>query len=181
MSTTQVNGDVPHSAFFEHLLGYPVINDGVSTFKSNPYGQKSLELSDSAYQRLAKPVLPYFRRPFTYISPYMQKADEMGDKTLSNIDARFPVVKKPTNELYADARNLVFFPVQVGQAGRDYVLDTFQAERKKIGDENIITYGKAALTTALILTTETVNTLGNIFSAKKQEAKTAASERTNGN
>ncbi|KAH8889412.1 hypothetical protein GQ53DRAFT_216025 [Thozetella sp. PMI_491] len=180
MAAQQVNGDVAHSAFLDHLLGYPLINDGVSTFKSNPYGQKSLQLGDSAYQTFAKPVLPYFSKPYTYLSPYVKKADDLGDKTLANFDARFPVVKKPTGELYADAKGLVLYPLHVGQAGRDHVLSTFSAERKKIGDETLITYGKAAVTTALILTTETIQTVSTYLSAKKEEAKTVVDEKANG-
>ncbi len=159
-----------------------MIKDGVSTFKSNPYGQKSLQLGDSAFQTFAKPVLPLFSKPMAYISPLVKKADNLGDKTLSNIDARFPVVKKPTEELYADAKGLVLYPLQVSQAGRDHVLNTFSSERKKIGDETMVTYGKAAVSTAYIITTETITTVSTYLTARKEEAKSAVEEKTtNGN
>jgi len=179
MPSPQVNGDVPHSAFLEHLLGYPVIHDGVSTFKSNPYGKKSLELGDSAYQTFAKPVLPYLSKPYGYVSPYVQRADHLGDQTLSSLDGRFPAVKKPTGELYADAKGLVLYPLRVGQSGRDHVLDVYQAEVKKVGGETIITYGKAAVTTALVLTSETLTTVSSFLGAKKAEAKAAAEDKSN--
>lgn len=180
MSGPQVNGDVPHSAFLEHLLGYPVIHDGVSTFKSNPYGQKSLELSDSAYKTFAEPVIPYFSKPYQYVSPYLKKADDLGDKTLSKVDQRFPVVKKPTGELYEDARNLVLFPYRTGLAGKDHVLTTYNSEVKKVGGENhLIVYSKALLSTTLIVTTEVISTIGTYLGSKKKEAKSAIDEKVN--
>ncbi len=64
-------------------------------------------------------------------------------------------------------------PIHVGVAGRDHVFSTFSTERKKIGDETLITYSKAAITTALILTTETITTVSNYIAAKKEDAKAA--------
>merc|ERR1712093_874997 len=43
----QVNGEAPSSAFLSHLISYPVISDSISTFKSNPYGAKSLSITTS--------------------------------------------------------------------------------------------------------------------------------------
>lgn len=151
----------------------------MSTFKANSLGKKSIELSDSAFQTLAKPVLPYLTKPYGYVSPYVKKADELGDKTLSAVDSRFPVVLKPTGEIYADAKGIVLFPLHVGIVGRDHVLATFNSERKKIGDETLVTYGKAAVTTALILTTESITTVSNYISSKKEEIKTAADDKAN--
>ena len=138
----------------------------MTKFKSTPYSQKSLELGDSAYQTLAKPVLPYFLKPYLLVSPYVKKADELGDKTLSAVDSRFPAVLKPTGELYSEAKGFVLYPLQVGAAGRDHIFSAFTAERKKIGDATVVTYGKAALITALILTKETVTIVSNYIGAQ---------------
>lgn len=180
--TPQVNGDVPHSAFLNHLLGYPLISDGVSTFKSNPYGQKSIELGDSAYKTInsyAKPVYSYIAKPYQYVEPYVKKADDLGDKTLSKVDEKFPVVKKPTGELYADAKSLVFLPIRTAQSGKDHVLSTYNAECKKVGGESIVTYTKALVSTALIITYETLNQVSTFLSAKKEETKIAIEEKAN--
>lgn len=158
-----------------------MVNDGVSTFKANPYGQKSLQLSDSAYQTFAKPIMPYLSKPITVILPLVKKADDLGDKTLTTIDNRFPIILKPTNELYAEAKEIVLYPVKVGQAGRDHVFTTFAAERKKIGDETIVTYGKAAITTAFILTNETITVVTKYLNTKKEQGKAVINEKTNGN
>lgn len=179
MSAPQVNGDVHQSAFIHHLLDYPVIHDGISTFKSNPYGKKSIELGDSAYKTFAEPVLPYFQKPYQYLSPYVKKADDLGDKTLAKVDERFPIVKKPTQELYNDAKTIVLFPVRVGQTGKEHVVQTYEVEYKKVGGDGLLTYGKALLTTALILTTEAYSTASSVFNSKKDDIKTAVDERTN--
>jgi hypothetical protein len=170
---------VPHSAFIDHLLNYPVINDGIKTFKSNPYGQKSLELSDSAYKTFAQPVIPYFSKPLQYVSPYVKKADELGDKTLSVVDERFPVVKKPAGEIYNDARNLVLLPLRTGLAGKDHVLETYNGEVKKVGGDNLVTYSKALLTTTLIVTTEVIHSIGGFLGAKKEQTKSVVDEKLN--
>jgi hypothetical protein len=179
MSPAQVNGDVPHSAFIDHILGYPVINDGISTFKSNPYGQKSIQLGDTAFKTFAQPIMPYFAKPYQYVSPYVKKADDLGDKTLSKVDEKFPIVKKPTEELYSDARSIIMFPLRIGQSGKEYVMNTYNSECKKVGGDNLMTYGKAAFTTALIITTDTLTTLSSFLGSKKEEAKQTMDEKAN--
>ncbi|KAK1772317.1 hypothetical protein QBC33DRAFT_5306 [Phialemonium atrogriseum] len=176
MTSPQVNGDVPHStgdssssAFLQHLLGYPVINDGITTFKSNPYGQRSIALSDSAYKTFAAPVLPYFAKPYQFVSPYIKKADDLGEKTLSKVDKRFPAVRKPTDELYQDARDLALLPYRVGLAGRDHVLSTYSSAKSKAGGDNLVSYGKALINTAVIVTTEAFATVGSVISPKNSE------------
>jgi hypothetical protein len=156
-----------------------VIHDGVKTFKSNPYGQRSLELSDSAYKTFAQPVMPYFSKPYQYVSPYIKRADSLGDKTLSKVEERFPVVKKPAGEIYRDARDLVLLPYRTGLAGKDHVLETYSGECKKVGGDNLVTYGKALLTTTLIVSTEVIQTLGGLWAAKKEQTKSAMDEKVN--
>lgn len=165
----------------QHILAYPVVNDGVSTFKSNPYGQKSLELGDSAYRTFAAPVLPYLSRPYQYVAPYVKKADDLGDKTLSKVDEKFPVVKKPTNEIINDAKSIVLFPLRVGQSGKEHVLNTYDSEFKKNGGDGYINYGKAALTTVLIITTETLTTVTSFLGNQKDKARQTMDEKTSHN
>lgn len=197
----QVNGEVPTSVFLDvsrniqalpldwtgrlltrhmqHLLKYPVINDSVKTFKENSYGQKSIQLGDSAYKTFAQPVLPYFSKPYQYVSPYVKKADSFGDTTLSKVDARFPIVKKPTGELYADAKSVVFFPYRKGMESKDHFVTTYSDEYKKVGGDGIVTYGKALISTTIIITSETVSWVGEFLTAKKAEAKDAVEKVNN--
>lgn len=178
----QVNGDIPsrqNSAFIQHLLNYPVINDGVNTFKTNEYGQRSIKLGDSAYKTFAAPVIPWFAKPIEYVSPYVQKADELGDKTLDRIDERFPVVKKPTGELYSETRDLILFPYNKGLEGKDHVLQVYSSEYKKNEQAGLVAHGRAVVTTVLVVSNETLSWLSSFLSAKKAQATHAINEKVN--
>jgi hypothetical protein len=188
MASPQVNGDhVPNathsSAFVQHLLDYPLVNDGVQTFKTNQYGQRSIELSDSAYKTLSGSVLPWLAKPYGYVSPYVAQADTFGDRTLGRLDARFPVVKKPTNELYSDTRGLILLPYHKGLEGRDHLFQIYATEIKKGGDEQqtpgLVAYGRAAITTALVVSNETLGWISSFLTAKKEQTATVVNEKVN--
>ncbi|KAI0532235.1 hypothetical protein GGR58DRAFT_190720 [Xylaria digitata] len=171
---SQVNGEIPpSSATLSHLSGYPVIHDGIAYFKKNPYGQKSIELSDSAYQTFAKSILPYLNKPYQYVSPYVQKADALGDDTLSRLDERLPVLKKPTDELVSEGKAIVFFPVRKGLETKGYVTDVYNSEYKKVGGDGLVTSGKALISTGLFVTSEALSWVGDILRAGKVQAKEA--------
>ncbi|CAM1503959.1 Fc.00g015500.m01.CDS01 [Cosmosporella sp. VM-42] len=177
----QVNGDTSSSssAFLQHLLNYPVIGDSVHTFKSNEYGQRSIQLGDSAYKTFAAPVIPWFSKPIEYVSPYVQKADQLADKGLERIDERFPVVKKPTGELYNDTKGLILFPLNKGLEGKDHVFKVYSSEYKKNEQAGLVAYGKAAVVTALVVSNETLSWLSSYFTAKKAEASDKINEKVN--
>ncbi|KAJ4127433.1 hypothetical protein NW754_007762 [Fusarium falciforme] len=125
MSSCQVNGDAraAHcSAFLQHLLDYPVISDGIRAFKSGDYGWKSIQLSDAAYKTFAALVIPWFQKPCQFVSPYVQNVDSLGDKSLHYVDKRFPLVKKPTEELYNDTKGLILLPYHKGLEGKEHVI-----------------------------------------------------------
>lgn len=200
MSEAQVNGEAPSSAFLQvrllpspcpllpknppsshrpptltntlnqHLTSYPVISDSITTFKTNPYGAKSLSLTSASLAHL-QPLLPYLARPYSLVSPYVQKADSLGDSTLSSLDARFPVVKKPTSDLYNSGREIVFFPLKKGSEGRDYVLGVFSAEKKNFEQDGVVGYGRALVGTGVVLSGEAYRLLSEylIPGTKKAE------------
>jgi hypothetical protein len=177
--SNQVNGEVhPSSATLQHITNYPVVNDALTSFKNNPYGKKSLELGDSAYQMIAKPVLPLFSRPYQYVSPYVKKADHLGAGALSKIDERLPMLKQPTVELYANGKQLVFYPVAKGKETTDHVFDVYSSEYKKVGGEGLVTYGKALISTGLVITSETLEWIGDMIRASKAKAKEAGDQAT---
>lgn len=179
----QVNGDIPssarNSAFIQHLLDYPLIHDSVSTFRQNPYGQRSLELSDSAFKTFAQPVLPYFSRPYELVRPYLAKADTLGDQALDKVDETAPFVKKPTGELYAGAKGIFFLPYHTGLETKDHVLQVYSGEIKKFGGEGLLTYGKAIVSTALISSSEFLTWAGNVLHNKKEDAKESLNDKAN--
>jgi len=170
----QVNGDVPSSAFLQHLLDYPVIHDGVATFKKNQYGQMSLKIGDSAYNTFAKPVIPFLSRPYQYVSPYAKRVDDIGNNTLAVLDERFPIVKKPTGEIFADAKTVALLPYRKGIESKEHVFTTYEEEFKKVGGGSIAAYGKAAISTTLIIGSEALSWLSNYVTSKKVEAKEEA-------
>jgi hypothetical protein len=171
----QINTNKP----WQHLFSYPVIHDGISTFKANPYGAKSLDLTNAGYEKLGKPLLPYFAKPYEYVSPYVKKADSIGDSTLSTLDSKFPVVKKPIGELYDEGKAIVFFPLKKTNEGKDYVLGVWGGEKKKVGGEGLVTYGKAALATSLIVSADAYNYVVSFLSKKSTETKEVANEKLN--
>ncbi|ROT43378.1 hypothetical protein SODALDRAFT_319852 [Sodiomyces alkalinus F11] len=179
----QVNGDFsgssPSSVFLQHLLDYPVVYDGVSTFKQNPYGQKSLQLSDSAYKTFAQPLAPFLNKPFQFVRPYLQKADSLGDQALSKVEETAPFVKKPTRQLVADARALVGFPYRTGLEAKDHVLNTYSAECKKAGGDGIVAHSKALVSTALISSSELLGWASTIMHRRGTEAKETVKEKAN--
>jgi hypothetical protein len=150
---------------------YPVINDGVTSFRQNQYGQKSIQLGGSAYKTFAQPMMTYMSKPYQYVSPYIKKADDLGDQTLSRVDEKFPAVKKPTEELYSDAKSIVLFPYHKGMEGKDHVLKTYNKECKKVGGEGIVAYGKALISTVFVVGSESITWVGDFLSAKQAEVK----------
>ncbi|KAI1481388.1 hypothetical protein K445DRAFT_97629 [Daldinia sp. EC12] len=173
----QVNGEVhPSSATLSHIRGYPVVNDSIAYIKGNPYGQKSIELGDHAYKAFAKPVVPYLAKPYQYVSPYIKRADQIGEGALSKIDERLPILKKPTGELWTDGKNLFFFPLRKGFETKDHVFDIYSSEYKKVGGDGLVTSSKALVSTGLVVTTEALNWIGDLLRAGKVQAKETGNE-----
>ena len=126
------NGEKASSKFISHLSSYPVVSDSVETFKSHPYGKKSLDLADSAYQRFVKPVEPHLETPYSYAKPYVGKADELGDSGLGYIDSKFPIVKEDTNTIVDKGKSIVLWPFKVAFDGKDYVVNTWSGMHASI-------------------------------------------------
>ncbi|KAI9846658.1 MAG: hypothetical protein M1837_003713 [Sclerophora amabilis] len=179
MSPAIVNGETPNSLFLSHLTSYPVASDLISSIKSNPYGKKSLSIADQSYDRLAKPVLPYLSGPYGYVSPYVHKADSLADHGLSNLDSRFPVVKKPTDEVKGSIMNIVYLPIGKANEGTTYVLDVYGSEYKKAGGQSYVTTGKAFISTGLVVTSRSLGWLSQYLSQKKEQAKEVSNEKLN--
>lgn len=58
------------------------------------------------------------------------------------------------------------------------MLGTYKGEVKKVGGEGIVTYGKAAVASALIIGGDTYNYVMSFLTAKKAEAKEVMKEKT---
>lgn len=102
------------------------------------------------------------------MSPYLAKADSLGDATLSSLDARFPLVKKPTGELYAEGRAFVTLPLRKTVEGKEYVQGVFWAEKKQYEQEGVVGYGRAVVGTGVVVGGEAYKWVsGYLVPAKK--------------
>ncbi|KAL5613005.1 hypothetical protein FOVSG1_002068 [Fusarium oxysporum f. sp. vasinfectum] len=134
----------------QHLLNYPVINDGIHAFKSNEYGRRSIKLGDAAC-----------------------------GNALDRINKRFPVVKKPTEELYRDTRALILLPYHKGLEGKDHVFQVYSSEAKKNEQAGLVAHGKAAATTVLVVSNETLFWISCFLHQKKAGTINTVNEKIN--
>ncbi len=64
-----------------------------------------------------------------------------------------------------------------GTEGKEYVVGVFGSEKKKVGGEGIVTYGKAAIATSLVVSSDALSWLSAFLSKKKAEAKEVTNEK----
>ena len=162
---------------FQHLTSYPVVSDAISTFKSNPYGKKSLDLSNTGYEKLVAPFVPYAKRPYGYVAPYVAKADSLGSDALSRVDHTFPIVKEDTEKIKGTVLDYAYFPFRLVGDSKNYVLDTYSSEYKKCGGDGYVAGSKAMITTGLVVTSDTLAWLSTFLGQKKEEGSDYAAKK----
>lgn len=173
------NGDAASSKFLSHLNSYPVVSDGVETFKSNPYGKKSIDLADSAYQRFGKPVEPYLETPYSYAKPYVAKADELASSGLGKVETHFPIVKQDTTTIVDKGKSIVWYPFKLADDGKTYLVQTWQDEYKKTASHKSRGDGLPTLILALIsfqlkLASDFFQLIADFLGPKYEEGKSKA-------
>ncbi|KAI9891990.1 MAG: hypothetical protein M1814_002185 [Vezdaea aestivalis] len=173
----QTNGEQPHSLFFAHLLQFPLIDDSVTGFKQNAYGQRSISLADQGYATFAQPLLQYLQRPISIVTPYVKQVDSVADQGLSKIEDRFPAVKTPTDEVKGSISGYVAYPFQLAGGYRDHVFKTWSEENKK-NSGSVLTPFKAFLTTGIILTADGFSLIATQLGKGKEEAEKKVKEKT---
>lgn len=162
----------------QHLNSYPVINDSIKTLKNNRYGAKGIDLTHAGYAKLVEPTLPYLKGPYSYLAPYVSKADELGDKSLSKIEEKVPIVKSETQEIRQTAFDFALWPLETAGNTKDYVLKTYGQEYKKCGGDGVIAGGKAAITSSLVISADFLSWVSSLLKAKKDEARETVKEKT---
>jgi len=176
MNSVKVNGEKPQSKVLSHLQSYPVVHDSLEFYRTNPYGAKSLSLFNTTYQRFIAPLHPYLQTPYSYISPYITRADELGDSGLSRVESRFPIVKEDTGKLKETVSNYALAPVALIGQGKQYVLGTWEDEYKKTGgQEGVVRSVKALISTELKIGSDSYKYVSEYLGQKKQ----AAAKKTN--
>lgn len=163
-----VNGDVKPYKFINRVTSYPVVNEAITYAKTSPYGQKSLQVADKGYSTFFSPFLPYLSKPYGYVAPYVAKADSLGYDGLVAVETRFPIVTKDSTTIKGTVKSYVLVPVNVASSQKDYLLQTFSEELQKVGSKGYIASGKAAVTTGLIVTSDTLAWLSSVIGKRKE-------------
>lgn len=161
----------------QHLTSYPLVSDSISAYKSNPYGQKSISLTEDIYQRVVAPFLPYLQGPYSWVAPYLAKADEYGDSALSKADERFPIVKEDTEKVKSTVLQVVHYPIRLVQDGRDYVVNSYQDESGKVGGEGVVKLVKSVVSTELRILSDGLHAVAEFVGPKKQQAEDLVKEK----
>lgn len=87
------------------------------------------------------------------------------------------MVKKPTGELYDEGKSIVFFPLRKGAEGKEYVTGVFGAEKKKAGQEGIVGYGWALVSTGLVVGGEAYRWVSERVVKREGQVKEVVSEK----
>ncbi|KAF2195718.1 CAP20-like protein [Zopfia rhizophila CBS 207.26] len=179
-NTPLTNGERPHSKVLSHLQSYPVVHDSLEFYKTNPYGAKSLSVAHHLYTRFIAPLHPYLQTPYSYLSPYLSRADELGDTGLSKVDNKFPIVKEDTSKLKETVQSYAFLPWRLAGQGKEYVLGTYNDEYSKTrGDAGLVKTAKAALSTELKIGHDGYTLIVEHWNKGKQEASKKVHEVKN--
>lgn len=184
MTEVMTNGEKPSSQFIGHLTSYPVVSDSIGFYKENPYGAKSLSLAHDVYQRFFTPFQPYLEGPYSYVAPYVTKADSLGDAGLKKIDSTFPIVKEETATLKGKVTDVAMFPIVLGSQGKDYVFSTYSEQRKGADQEKgliskAVAEAKALLFTEYKIGSDAFHILTSFLTQKKEEGKKFAEQKMN--
>ena len=135
-------------------------------------------MTNAGYAKFVAPTLPYFKGPYSYVAPYFSKADELGDKSLSMIEEKVPIVKSETKEIKQTAFDFAHWPFERFGSGKDYVFKTYDEEYKKCGGDGVIAGSKAAITSSLVISAEVLSWVSSLLNAKKDEAREIIKEKS---
>ena len=155
-----------------------MVHDSIDTVKNNSYGAKGIDLTNAGYAKFVAPTLPYFKGPYSYVAPYVSKADELGDKSLCIIEEKVPIVKSETKEIKQTAFNVAHWPFEIFGSSKDYVFKTYGEEYKKCGGDGVIAGSKAAITSSLVISADMLSWVSSLLKAKKEEARDTIKEKT---
>lgn len=93
--------------FVSRVTSIPLVHDGVSTvsnFASKTYlGRFAINTANSTLSTVGKYTSqqPAYVQSYyeSYVQPHLEKADQLGCKSLDLLETRFPIVKEPTSKL----------------------------------------------------------------------------------
>lgn len=161
---------------YQHVTKYPVVSDSISAFESNPYGQKSIDITNFAYGRFVKPFFPYLEKPASYAKPYVAKVDEIGDAILTKFDERVPIVKSETSDIKQTAIDYVHWPIKVVNDQKDYLINTYSDEYKNCGGDGVVAGGKALVSGSFVVASDWLAYIASLLQKAKEEAKSKGAD-----
>lgn len=175
-SQPTTNGDASSSKFIHHLTTYPVVSDGIHQFESNPYGAKAIALTKDTYNKFGAPLTPYLRTPYSYASPYVDRADSLADSGLGSIETHFPLVKKDTQTVLDTGKAYALFPLRLADSGFNYVLRTWDDEYTKTVKRNgrgpgLLSSVLAIVSTELKISSDAMAVVADWLKPKQEQAK----------
>ena len=143
---SEAGTQIPFTKVINHLKSFPVVSDSLSAVQSHPLGQRSISFTSTAYDKFLKPFSPYFVRVNEFASPYVTKADDIADQGLVKVEAKFPILKEPTENVKSKvteqlqspkkiAGNLYDSGLTIANEKKDHVLDVYNRELAKDGTQ----------------------------------------------
>jgi hypothetical protein len=150
----------PANNGLQHLTSFPVVSDGISTYKSNTYGAKSISYAsrtlDLLTAKIYKPLSPYLATPFSYVAPYVSKADSLGSTGLTKLESRFPIVKEDTATVQKTVTSYAGYPLELADQGKGVLLKIYE-DRLKLHEGKYLRVPLAAFETQIIATHRVLN------------------------
>lgn len=168
---------IPFTKVINHLKTFPVVSDSLSAVQQHPLGQRSISITSTAYDKFLRPFHPYFVKVNEYASPYVSKADEFADQGLGKVEATFPILKEPTENVKSKvteqlqspkkiAGNLYGTGLSLANEKKDYVVQVYHNKLPKDGSHGYIPAAKAGITTSFVVAAEGIQWVVDTLSKK---------------
>lgn len=125
-------------------------------------------------------MLPYLQGPYSYVAPYVEKADSLADDGLAKVDTKFPIVKEDTSKIKGTVIDYAFLPLRLAGQGKEYVLGTFNDQYSKTdGQDGLVKLAKATISTELKFGHDAYNLLMAYWTKGKETVQKKGSEAKN--
>lgn len=85
-----------HSLFLGHIYSYPTVNAALDYASHFPMVQKITSTATPYYNTIKERSKPLTDPVLKRATPVLAKADALGDKILTRVDSKFPLLKKAT-------------------------------------------------------------------------------------
>lgn len=167
----------PFIRVINHLKAFPLVSDSVHAVQQHPLGQRSISITSTAYDKFLRPFTPYFIKVNEYASPYVSKADEIADQGLGKVEATFPILKEPTENVKSKvteqlrgpgkiAGNLYGTGLSLANEKKDYVIQVYHDELAKDGSDGYLPAAKAGITTSFVVAADGIQWVVDTLSKK---------------